>query len=111
MFPSIIFLSINYFYNTGDVLRIAPLFFNQAFRKEVKRAGNAFKVYGKNLACLTTEDNLLSATDEKQQRGYVVKIMDIMFTNKPFKTLLTNHPVIFSSAFSLSGEQHWRNAL
>jgi len=37
--------------------------------------------------------------------------MDIMFANKLFKTLLTNHPVIFPSAFSLSGEQHWRNAL
>jgi hypothetical protein len=80
-------------------------------RKEMKRAGGRQVKYGTNLPCLTTEDNLLSATDEKQHRGYVVNIMDIMFANKLFKTLLTNHPVIFPSAFSLSGEQHWRNAL
>jgi len=66
--------------------------------------------YGKKMGCFTIEDNLLSATDEKQYRGYVVNIMDIMFTNKLFNFLL-NHPAGFSSAFSLSGEQHWRNAL
>jgi hypothetical protein len=60
---------------------------------------------------MTTEDNLLSATDEKQHRGYVVKIMDIMLTNKLFKTLVTLQAPSFCAAFSLSGEQHWRNAL
>jgi len=77
----------------------------------VKRGGRIFLKYGINPACLTTEDNLLSATDEKQPRGYVVKIMDIMSANKLFRTLLMNHRVILSSAFSLAGEQHWRNAL
>ncbi|WP_438941037.1 protein YdgV [Dryocola boscaweniae] len=37
--------------------------------------------------------------------------MDIMFTNKLFKTLLMNLSIAVSSAFFLSGEQHWRNAL
>jgi hypothetical protein len=77
----------------------------------VKRGGNIDLKYGTNLAYLTTEDNLLSATDEKQPRGYVVNIMDIMCANKLFKTLLMNHPHVFSSPYSLSGEQHWRNAL
>ncbi|MFP2505239.1 hypothetical protein [Buttiauxella gaviniae] len=40
-----------------------------------------------------------------------MKTMDIMLTNKLFKTLLTHQAPSFSSAFSLSGEQHWRNAL
>ncbi|MEL4013896.1 protein YdgV [Dryocola clanedunensis] len=40
-----------------------------------------------------------------------MKTMDIMSANKLFKTLLMHHRVILSSAFSLSGEQHWRNAL
>lgn len=80
-------------------------------RKDMKMSGEKNMKYGKNLACFTIEDNLLSATDEKQHRGYVVNIMDIMFTNKLFNTLLINHPAGFSSAFFLSGEQHWRNAL
>ena len=80
-------------------------------RKELKREVRHLAKYGTNSACLTTEDNLLSATDEKQHRGYVVKTMDIMLTNKLFKTLLTHQAPSFSSAFSLSGEQHWRNAL
>jgi len=37
--------------------------------------------------------------------------MDIMFTNKLFKNLLMYRPAVLSSAFFLSGEQHWRNAL
>ncbi|OAT32857.1 hypothetical protein M975_1296 [Buttiauxella brennerae ATCC 51605] len=37
--------------------------------------------------------------------------MDIMLTNKLFKMLVTHQAPSFSSAFSLSGEQHWRNAL
>nr|WP_272929762.1 hypothetical protein [Cedecea sulfonylureivorans] len=40
-----------------------------------------------------------------------MKIMDIMSANKLFRTLLMNHRVILSSALSLAGEQHWRNAL
>jgi len=77
----------------------------------MKIASEKAMKYGTKPACFTIEGNLLSATDEKQHRGYVVNIMDIMLTNKLFKTLLINHPADFSSAFSLSGEQHWRNAL
>ncbi|HKM95895.1 MAG TPA: hypothetical protein VJY99_04165 [Buttiauxella sp.] len=40
-----------------------------------------------------------------------MKTMDIMLTNKLFKTLEIQQAPSFSSAFSLSGEQHWRNAL
>ncbi|WP_418230244.1 hypothetical protein [Buttiauxella izardii] len=34
-----------------------------------------------------------------------------MLTNKLFRTLVTLQAPSFSSAFTLCGEQHWRNAL